>query len=190
MILSILICSIPTRREKLDSLCADLRTQIDAYFGNQFAAVGKTEILVDSNTFTTVGEKRNNLLRHARGKYLAYCDDDDEIAPDYIRSIIKSLEVNPDCCSLRGIITTYGGEAKIFEHSIDHKGYFEDKGIYYRPPNHLNVIRAEIAKQFVFPEKNFGEDTDWAMQICNSGLLKTEAKIDHILYYYKFIPSK
>jgi hypothetical protein len=62
--------------------------------------------------------------------------------------------------------------------------------VYYRPPNHLNVIKASIAKQFKFPEKNFGEDMEWSMQIQQSGLLKTEAHIDETLYYYIYKTNK
>ena len=63
----------------------------------------------------------------------------------------------------------------------------EDKTMwirYERYPNHLNCIKASIAKQFKFPEKNHGEDTDWATQIHKSGLLKSEYQIDDVIYYY------
>jgi len=195
MILSILICSLPERKDMLDSLCSELGKQRDVEIHkNRTVNISpwQMEILVDNNTFTNIGEKRNNLLQHAKGEWVVFVDDDDLLSPDYLSSINKALlsTPNPDCCSMRGIITFDGINARLFEHSIDYKTYYEKSGIYYRPPNHLNVIRCSIAKQFKFPEKNFGEDADWAMQICESGLLKTEAKIDNILYYYKFIQHK
>jgi len=35
-----------------------------------------------------------------------------------------------------------------------------------------------------------GEDTDWAMQICNNVELKTEKYIDKTIYFYNFNPLK
>ena len=54
----------------------------------------------------------------------------------------------------------------------------------------IDAAKSEIAKQFKFPIKNFGEDTDWAMQICKSGLLKKEVEVNKIIYYYQFITNK
>ena len=62
---------------------------------------------------------------------------------------------------------------------------------YERYPNHLNCIRASIAKQFKFPEEgpiaNHGEDTAWATQLHLSRLLKTEFEINEILYHYDYV---
>lgn len=182
MRLSILICTIPKRAQMLISLCNDLNMQIPSD--------DIVEVLVDASEYDTIGEKRNRLVKNATGKYLAFCDDDDSICADYIFLILAALKNNPDCCSLKGLITFNGFQPKVFIHSIRYKNYYEEDGIYYRPPNHLNAIRSEIAKQFLFSENNFGEDTNWAMQICNSGLLKTEEWIDPILYYYKFVQNK
>jgi hypothetical protein len=54
----------------------------------------------------------------------------------------------------------------------------------------LNCIKASIAKQFKFPEINHGEDTQWATQIKESGLLKKEVYIDKILYHYQYVTKK
>jgi hypothetical protein len=106
--------------------------------------------------------------------------------------ILKALKSKPDCLSLRGVITFDGHEPKIFEHSIKYSEYRTTANVitYERYPNHLNVIKSSIAKQFTFPEINFGEDTDWATQINKSGLLKKEVYIEEIIYYYKYVSNK
>jgi glycosyltransferase involved in cell wall biosynthesis len=181
MLLSILIPTIEKRHEMLQSLLSDLRKQIGD---------NEIEIIVCDIKNATIGDKRNRLLNAATGEYLVFIDDDDTISDDYIYCITQALEGSPDCCSLNGIITTNGHNPKRFVHSIKYNSYFEKDNVYYRPPNHLNVIRSVIAKQFTFPTKNFGEDTDWAMQICKSGMLKTEVEITDTLYYYVYLTNK
>ena len=81
-------------------------------------------------------------------------------------------------------------DGKIFEHSIDYKEYKTNPPTfaitYERYPNHLNVIKTDIAKQFKFPEISFGEDTSFATQVFKSGLLKTEGYIGDVIYHYKY----
>lgn len=181
ILLSILIPTIPRRHEMLTELIQNLNQQI----GNQ-----PVEIIWDESHCDSVGEKRNHLLSMAKGEYVAFFDDDDVPADHYIYSILSAIQSNPDCCNLNGIITTDGVDPKRFVHSIKYNTWFEQEEVYYRPPNHLNVIKRSIAQQFKFPEINFGEDKDWSMQICNSGLLKTEANIDETLYFYRYISNK
>lgn len=157
----------------------------------------KTLVQIISNHDDTlkIGEKRNRLLDCSSAEYICFIDDDDTISSTYIQDIMEGLKSNPDCLSLRGVITWDDANPEIFEHSVRYNSYVTHtlpvNGIKYeRYPNHLNVIKASIAKQFKFPEINHGEDTDWATQIKNSGLLKNEVYIDKVLYHYQFIPNK
>lgn len=156
-------------------------------------AFGIVEVLIDeAPKGKSIGQKRNDLLQQASGEYVCFIDDDDKISDEYIRLVLNALHNKPDCLSLRGIITFDGHEPKIFEHSIKYSEYRTTTNVitYERYPNHLNVIKSSIAKQFKFPEISFGEDTDWATQIHKSGLLKKEVQIDKVLYYYKFVSNK
>jgi len=139
------------------------------------------------NREMSIGEKRNKLLQSAKSKYVMFVDDDDHIHLNALDWIFNALKHDPDCVELKGILTTNRVNPKLFIHSIEYNSYFEDNGIYYRPPNHLNPIRREIAQQFKFPENNFGEDTDWAMQIARSGKLKSEGKVPDAWYYYNWV---
>jgi glycosyltransferase involved in cell wall biosynthesis len=151
----------------------------------------EVEILVNSEDLS-IGTKRNKLLEQSTGEYVCFIDDDDEVSSRYIDLIFEGIIRDVDCCSLRGVITWNGENHEIFEHSIRYSAYNTTNNYvkYERYPNHLNAIKATIAKQFKFPEINYGEDTDWATQVHKSGLIKSEHYIFETIYHYKFIPNK
>lgn len=184
MILSVLICTVESRNTMFNNLLIELKKQTD---GKSIEIVYHLD-----NGEMIIGAKRNNLLQGAKGEYVCFIDDDDEIGSDYIKLIMDGLQHKPDCLSLRGIITWDGNTPELFEHSIKYKAYATTTNAikYERYPNHLNVIKTSIAKQFKFPEVNHGEDTDFANQLFKSGLLKKEIYIDKILYHYKYIQNK
>ncbi len=180
---SILICTIEEREESYEKLCTKLKNQID-----KLGLKDHIEILSckDKKNEHSIGHKRNKLIEESNGKYVQFIDDDDDIHDNFIQMIHEKLQQHPDCVSLTGIITTNGTNAKTFIHSLAYNKYFEHNNTYFRPPNHLNPIKRSVAVQFNFPEKNFGEDTDWAMAIARSGLLKTEEVINTPYYFYLY----
>lgn len=177
MKLSILICTLPERIEMLDRLLKLLHLQYNPDF----------EILINNDEQMSIGEKRNHLLQSATGKYVCFIDDDDIVSAYYIDLLMEGIDKRVDCCSLRGEYSVDGNFDGVFEHSIKYKQYktVENSPVKYeRYPNHLNCIKASIAKRFKFPETNWGEDTDWATQIHKSGLIKTEHYIPDVIYHY------
>jgi glycosyltransferase involved in cell wall biosynthesis len=175
---NILICHKIERYDYLKQLNAALDPQIDKFNG-------KVVVLIDDSRYKSIGKKRNDLLIRADAKYVAFFDDDDLPGPNYVKLIMEGIKQNVDCCELIGEITDDGKNPRKFLHSLNYDSWFERDGVYYRPPNHLNAIKSEIAKQFRFPEKNHGEDHDWSMQIQKSGLLKTQFDINETIYHYK-----
>jgi len=180
-LLSILICSIYEREESLKRLIKKLN--------NTFEDV-EICIYTDDGKQNSVGTKRNCLLNDANSKYICFVDDDDDVCDNYIGLLREGCLSNADCINLNGIITFNGKNPKVFIHSLKYNSYFEENNIYYRPPNHLNTIKKSLVEQFKFPDKNNGEDTDWAMQICNSGVLKSEYDINQTIYYYLYDTEK
>jgi glycosyltransferase involved in cell wall biosynthesis len=138
----------------------------------------------------SIGMRRNELLQRAAGEYICFIDDDDRIADNYIELVMAGIATNPDCCSLNGIITTDGKNPKPFKHSIDYKEFFERDGVYYRCPNHLNTVKTELARQCPFPDWDRSEDSNYAFQLRDKGLLKVEYKIEPVLYFYDYVSDK
>jgi hypothetical protein len=180
--LTILIPTLPARAAFLGRLAMELLNQI----GDQYPV----KISVNEDTTCSIGKKRQAMLESVTTDYLCFIDDDDRIADNYIELVMAGIATNPDCCSLNGIITTDGKNPKPFRHSIDYKEMYEQDGVYYRPPNHLNTVRSSIAKQMLFPDWERSEDSNYCFQLRDSGLLKTEYKIEPILYFYDYISDK
>lgn len=190
--LSILIPSLESRAEPFLKLYDEFMRQCGDRYGTEVQILS----CVDSGGLN-IGAKRNILLDKAEGEYLCFFDDDDEPSRDYTNLVLEGCKSGADAVSLRGIITIDGSvdhpESGIFEHSIKYDQYRTNHtGVpkYERYHNHLNAIKSSIAKQFRFPEISHGEDTDWATQIKNAGLIKTEHYIDKVIYHYKYVTSK
>jgi glycosyltransferase involved in cell wall biosynthesis len=184
MILSILIATLESRIEQFTKLEDFLNKQIA---DNNLSDDVEVLYFRDDKEYP-IGVKRNTLLENASGLFTVFVDDDDWVADDYVSTIVTALKSNSDidCIGIKGELISEDLGNKPFIHSVHYKMYFEDANYYYRPPNHLNPIKKEIATQIKFPLKNFGEDYDWAMALLESGLLQTEIFIDKILYYYHF----
>ena len=177
---SVLICSLAERKDSLDKLLTSITNSIKK-------SGLRVQVLTNvDNREKSVGQKRNELVAQAEGKYSCFIDDDDAIDPDYFTEIEKALRPNMDCLSLRGIYYFNGVEQKHFYHSMRFKSYAEDENGYYRPPNHLNVILTGFIKRICFPCKNHGEDTDFSLKLSQANLIQTEAFISKPLYFYYF----
>jgi len=135
------------------------------------------------------GYYRNELLNWATGEYVCFVDADDKVPNYYVSELLNGIDRGPDCLSLRGEYSENGKFDGVFEHSIKYPEWktTTNQIKYERNPNHLNCIKASIAKQFKFRELNHGEDYHWSMDVFNSGLLKKEHYIDKVMYYYNYI---
>ncbi|KKM04465.1 hypothetical protein LCGC14_1763950 [marine sediment metagenome] len=86
MLWSILICAIPERFHTAQGLLHSLlETQ-------SVARRPDVELLYFlDNRRRTVGAKRNDLLQMAKGEYLSFIDDDDEVATDYVDRVLGMI---------------------------------------------------------------------------------------------------
>lgn len=185
MLLSILICTIPSRQRMFDSLVRNLSRQVSD--GNFYDEV---ELLSDSDIHKSIGEKRNDLLQLAGGKFIVFIDDDDEVDSEYISLIINTIKTNDDidCIGMKGIITFDGGNERKWIISKQYGSWFERDNVYYRTPNHISPVKRSIALSKGFSNKNVGEDFDYSMAILP--LLNNEVMIEKEIYHYKFVNNK
>lgn len=183
--LSILIPTMPSRSESLKRLLSILGPQI---IGN---APVDLEINRDMQIFgneLNIGRKRNEMLKSARGEYIVFIDDDDEISPNYVSLILKAIESKPDCVAINGTITTNGNDERKWLISKQYSRWFTKNGIYYRTPNHISPVRRELALKAGFPEIVHGEDYIYSMRLLP--MLKTETRIEEPIYKYLYDSTK
>ena len=178
IVLTILICTLTTRKDKLQNLMNILNPQLNA---NK-----NVNIFIGSDSGKlSIGAKRDILLKKATGKYVVFIDDDDVVSSDYVELILRAAEYGSDCIGMEGIITTDGINPKRFIHSIRNKKWEEVNGVYLRYPNHLNPIRTKLAKKVGFNrDLNNGEDKAYSDNVFP--MLKSETYIGKSIYEYKF----
>lgn len=180
-ILSILICTLPSRKKLFDKLVMELASQIvDHNLEEQVEVVYN-----DTNSKMTTGEKRNLLLEQASGEYLCFVDDDDTISKDYLSTLVNACKQGKDCVELRlQVLSNCHLGDSIFHFSINHglEPKLLQEDVYIYPIGHLCPVKSEIAKRFQFPHKKVGEDLEWSRLIATE--LKTMATTDETLYFY------
>lgn len=182
--LSILICSIPRRLHQLAILLQELDRQVS------LLPTETVEVLALTDAQRLIlGDKRNRLVRAASGDYVAFVDDDDWVAPDYLATLLALLRHEPDVVTFPVSVTLDDGTPKPCYYSIHYPDQGECESHYWRWPNHLCVIRRELVRQQPFPSLQFGEDTAFAQSI--RPILKTQLNFDrHPLYYYRYYSEK
>jgi len=181
MKLSILICSLPERDDKLTRLVHHLRNQ-NKY--NDVQVVWKT-----SGREVPTGTKRNQLINETSSDYFCFIDDDDLVPNYYIDELVQAISKAPDVITFIGHMTTNGTDRRNFTIKLGSK-YEEKNGHYYRFPNHLCCFRREAVKGVKFPDIWVQEDYEWASAIHNKKLLKTEVHINKDMYHYQFSTKK
>jgi glycosyltransferase involved in cell wall biosynthesis len=149
-------------------------------------------VLLD-NKSKSIAEKRNDLLQAARGKYIAFLDDDDAVSKDYMSAILQAIDANDVDCITFNQWCTINGEPMDVEFGIGnpHGQLWRDEdgflGDIKRPPYHMCVWRREIAQSEVFnsvygANGQSSEDIDWLMRLYPK--VQTEHHISDALHGY------
>lgn len=182
-LLSVLIPTLASRQKSFAALTAKLRDQIAA--GSLEGQVEIVPLLDDGGL--TVGAKRNRLLDSARGEFVAFVDDDDDVSDRYLPLICEAIRRHPgiDCVGITGTIFFRGSHPRTFIHSLRYRDYRHEGGKYLRPPYHLNPVRRSVAARYRFADVSYSEDVDWCMRICRDGALASEHFVEEVLYFYR-----
>ena len=177
---SVLIPTVPWREqnlkrmldsihEKAKRIAPGMTYEIQLYFDNREASVGV---------------KRQKLLQDARGKYMSFIDDDDEITDAYVEDVWALIQSRQDTMRLHGKVAEYS-----FVHSTaiglnSYAATQDEPPILQRPPNHLNPMLTDIAKLASFKDAKRGEDMDWSLNLFRTGCLKSEYRSDSSRIHY------
>lgn len=186
IILSILIPSIPSRKASLRALKRKLKKQIE-YCDQTHPTLGKIELIVNTSKpylqgGPSIGRKRQQLLEKAKGVYLCYLDDDDDISPNYCETLLRLCNEGADVCTFRSFVRV-NDFWSLVDMSLDNDNeQLHPHDITLRTPWHICPVKTEIAKQFEFSELNYGEDYDWFERVLS--LCATEMHTNEILHNY------
>lgn len=180
--LSILICSLQRRKLFLDRLMQCIQPQLAGNDGVEML----TEI---DNGEISIGAKRNALLQKATGDYVAFVDDDDLVADDYVSSILSAIESSPDVIGFPILVSTdgtyveYGFISSVFHSWFDLPDPFKSGRLsFFACANHITPVRRDLALRVGFPSRQKKEDLSFSFRLREH--LSSEVYLDAPMYYY------
>lgn len=179
-LLSILICSIPSRFELAKKLHDDISIMCE----------GKNvEIIIfTDNKKRTIGEKREALKNISNGKYFMFVDDDDSLYS--VDDIYEACKQDVDVITFKSKCRNSDGSEYIVtaglgnevEHNTEDGRYLDCK----RPP-FTQSAWSEHFKSIPFPALNYAEDWGWVEQALKKA--HQEIHIPEVLHGYNFNPA-
>ena len=183
MKLSILTPAVPSRLDQLEELTG--------YIAAQIGDLPVEHLVLLDNKRRTVGEKRDALLRIARGDYVAFVDDDDGVTGDYVSSLLGAMDATPntnrttgpDVITFRQLAVVNGHSSEVVFRLGSHNHPFQVNGITKRNAWHVCAWRRALAVCSSFPASNYGEDWAYASRLCAVPGLR-EAHIPRVLHHY------
>lgn len=184
-LLSILTPSVWSRASQADALRRKIEAQI-----TEMNLSGTVEhlVLID-NRCRSIGLKRQALADSARGRYIAFVDDDDDVSADYVSTLVTA------------IITGGGEDVITFEQECVYNGKpfhvtFQlgarderldtggaDHQRVTRGPWHVCAWQREKITHCRFLDCNYGEDFAWVSQA--RLVAKTSHHIPRVLHFYR-----
>jgi hypothetical protein len=176
--LSILTPSVP---ERIESHLIPLLNKIKGQIGD----LPIEHLVLIDNKKRSIGYKRDSLVKTAKGKYLAFVDDDDDISEDYVSELYDAIsKTNVDVITFDQYCYVNDNGVSVINFSLNHKeneNYRPNSNI-KRMPFHVCAWRSKIAQKYDFVDLNYSEDWYWCEQLLKE--TKTEFHIDKILHSY------
>ena len=195
-LLSICICALDSRLEKSKTLFTLLVEQ---------AAGRPVEVLISQDDGTcTSGEKRHALSLESSGKYIAFVDDDDHVANDYLEKLVGGCQENPHVVTFNVLVVQEANKHSFTRmnihtlttpHEVTPYGKSTDKkygevflvGMF---PSHLCAWRRDIQRKIAYdPRLNCKDDAVWIEPMMAAKLASVEHRISEVLYFYHYSNS-
>ena len=137
-------------------------------------------LLIFDNRQLTLGEKRNIALDYAKGGFIAFVDDDDDITDDYIETLLEwAKKGNFDVLTFKTAHYIDG----VFNRDVLYsttKGNRDREDHYIRWANAICMWRLDFAKSIGYGQVTFGEDSDFGSRA--SKKRPKEVFINKVLY--------
>lgn len=146
-------------------------------------------LVLYDNRARSIGMKRQALLNSARGDFIAFVDDDDDVSEDYVTRLIEAIIEHPEA----DVITfdqaaIYNGKPFTVHFQLGAK---DDKLILDGPdhqcitrgPWHVCAWRRTKIRHCQFLDTNYGEDAAWVAQARQH--VTRAHHIDGILHTYR-----
>lgn len=127
-------------------------------------------LVLYDNRVRSIGLKRQALLDSARGDFIAFVDDDDDVSHTYVSELIEAIRTHPEA----DVITfdqsaTYNGkpftvhfQLGAADQPLDVNG--ADDQCLNRGPWHVCAWRRGKIRHCQFLDCNYGEDAAWVAQ--------------------------
>ena len=182
--LSIVTLTMPDRQKRFKTLKAVIDKQIK-YMREVHLSLGSIEhVVVAEQTKKTIGYRRNLGLNRAKGKYIAFIDDDDMISLEYVESLVRKTYEDKDAVLFdyllfnQGMVTDLQADLNAKHNpSLSSDSYVNNTGVW-----HTSAIRADIAKQGEFTDGNWNEDINYLEVV--RPLIKNVTCVNKFLYFY------
>lgn len=179
MLLSILILTIPCRAKFLARLKERLMPQVTP---------DVEVLLAEDDGEVSIGQKRNEILARAKGRFVCFIDDDDLVSTDYVSRITDALKSEPDCVGFKATRTIDGkpwGQTTYSRRFSANRNFYDGpQARYERLITHVCPVRREFACATGFKHLSQAEDTDYSERLRH--LLNTEEFVDSSLYVYEY----
>lgn len=131
------------------------------------------------------GQKRFNLTHRARGEYISFVDDDDDLSRDYVNSIYSEMQKDcTDVISFNLQMTINNKKLEAWKLLLCENGRNNrHKG--EMMVNHLCAWRRELAIRSPWcPDLGYQDDSLWVFPLVHSGHVESHVHIDKTLYQY------
>ena len=185
--LSVLICAVGDRMYKAAQLYHHLNASSWGCFNGEYEIL----MLMD-NRKRSIGLKRQALLDVARGDYVCFVDDDDEVSYEFLSLILQAMHDDKDQAPVFTFptlcVSKEHGSMRV-EHSLRYENEEARLPSFTRKPWFMHPIRRVYAKTSIFPDKNWGEDQVWLENLWP--LMASEHVVTHHpLYTYHWNDNK